>query len=333
MARLAYLEEEELFVQSALQRIERAKSRGKSDVKLSQEQLMALERRKKRMEKEEAERRKKRESGPGSDRKKRKEIKVAVPVAQFESIPRKQRTGRDQRSTERSSSRRPLGEDLPDGLYRPGYPPVGWFPPPPAPRSRPRAETSVSQRLPNRMPDRQESSPIGREHGPRHSTLVNSRYASGSLDRSRGQNLSSSALDRYRMDPFYFRTEAVNGPPFPPGSSRRHASGPETGYPSRHDSLAFTGSPMGRSQHRFRQPTPDDETSEEDSETSEESISDGLGNGVKVREQSRSRAPRAIPEVSPERTRTPIKKKPVPGSLDLRRKTASSDKGGRKKKK
>ncbi|KAK5990343.1 hypothetical protein PT974_08610 [Cladobotryum mycophilum] len=104
---------EEALVQSALLRISRAQARGRTDVKLNQDEIAALERRRQRMEEEER-----------RQRKKRKEQRVAVPLSQFESFTRRTRI-----------SRQGSGDEPPEPPVHQTIPPMGYFPPPAGSRS------------------------------------------------------------------------------------------------------------------------------------------------------------------------------------------------------
>jgi hypothetical protein len=118
-------------------RIRRAQERGRTDVKLSKEELAAYQRRLQRLEDEE--------------RRQRREQRVAIPISQLDPGSR-----RRQSSIVDSPQRQPspeLGEER-----QLGYPPMGYFPPPSS-RPRPRSGTTSSSRPPSRAPaDRDPSS-------------------------------------------------------------------------------------------------------------------------------------------------------------------------------
>ncbi|UKZ77169.1 hypothetical protein TrVFT333_004888 [Trichoderma virens FT-333] len=90
-------EREEALVQKALYRIEKAQAKGRTDVRLSKEEVAALERRQRRMEEEERRNRRRRQE------------RVAIPLAQFESMARL--SGSRQASGSGSLSRQPSGSD------------------------------------------------------------------------------------------------------------------------------------------------------------------------------------------------------------------------------
>ncbi|KAK4132351.1 hypothetical protein BT67DRAFT_385817 [Trichocladium antarcticum] len=117
-------------------RIRRAQERGRTDVKLSKEELAAYQRRLQRLEDDE--------------RRQGREKRVAIPIAQLDPGLR-----RRQSSIVDSPPRQPSPELGEERLA--GYPPMGYFPPPSS-RSRPHSRT-VSSRPPSRAPaDRDPSS-------------------------------------------------------------------------------------------------------------------------------------------------------------------------------
>ncbi|SPN96823.1 uncharacterized protein DNG_00343 [Cephalotrichum gorgonifer] len=117
---LSPMERDEVLVQSALRHIQRAQERGRTDVRLTEEELGAMDRRRKRMEEEAARK---------AARRRARSQRIAVPLSQLES-PRKKRIP----STQDLAS---LDEE------HAAYPPMGYFPPP---SSRPRSGTTGSQR-------------------------------------------------------------------------------------------------------------------------------------------------------------------------------------------
>ncbi|POR32074.1 Prenylated Rab acceptor 1 [Tolypocladium paradoxum] len=340
-APLAIRDREEALVQSALHRISRARAKGKADVKLSKEELAALERRRKRIQEEEE--RKKRGSGSGSDRKKKKEQRIAVPLSHLEPVSRKKRTAAQAHPPRQDSlPRHASAGGVLEGQQRQGYPPMGYFPPPSASRSRPRSGTA-SSRPPSRARDERGSSPFQYEYVP-HPSAAN-RHVSDSVARlrsSRGSprdEASSSLGSRANLDPFMYQTEGPRAA-YPAGAaaaSRRHVSGPaEMAYNTHRGTQAPA---VSRSHQGSRRQSYGDETSEDEGVTSEESTSDDRGNGAQIGEPARepAREPVREPvrepsgrgrdvgivvEVSPERrpeppkkkSSSPVKKKPVSGS-------------------
>ena len=321
LARLSPRQKEDLMVQSAMQRIQRAQERGRTDVRLNKEELAALERRRKRLQ-EEAEK-KKRKSG--SERKKKKENRVSIPLSQLDPGPRKPSKSSQQR--QESVPRQASASNLPDVADNQGYPPMGYFPPPSGPRSRPRSSTSASQRPPSRMSG---ADPFEYDYNQRPS----SRHVSDGVARPRssrgyyGEEGTSGPGGR-QLDPFQFQTAGPRAP-YPTGAAaapRRHGSGPPEGMPT---SRRGTPTPApSRSLRSSRRPSPDEETSEEDSESSEESTSDDLGNGAQIRPPVRGRPAAIVVEESPERQPEPPKKKSS-GSSPVKRKPTGG--GGKKKK-
>ncbi|KAK4248181.1 PRA1 family protein-domain-containing protein [Corynascus novoguineensis] len=106
--------EEEALADAAMARIRRAQARGKQDVKLSKEELAAYQRRLQRMEDEE--------------RRQRREHRVAIPISQLDPGFRQKRPSVGDDSPPQQPSPDP-------GVERHAtYPPMGYFPPPSAPR-------------------------------------------------------------------------------------------------------------------------------------------------------------------------------------------------------
>lgn len=291
-------EMEDFLVQSAMMRIERAQARGRSDVNLSKEELAALERRRERLE-EEAERR---------ERKKRRQQRVAVPLSHLEPVSRKKRSGQVSELSSQLSSRQPSASDLSEVQERQGYPPMGYFPPPSASRTRTRAVTSASQRPTSRASDRESS--FNFEYVQRPSTASNRHVSEG---------------NRNAPDPFQFQTEGPSHTLRSSGStssSRRQASGPEVAYVTRRRAEANRSS-LGRSVY--------DETSEDGSVVSEqERSSDDYGNGARIRELPRSEI---VVEAPPELEHEPPKKKSSESLPPKRKSVVSTTRGGRRKKK
>ncbi|KAK2599008.1 hypothetical protein QQS21_005542 [Conoideocrella luteorostrata] len=311
-------EREEVLLRSALQLISRAQANGDTNVHLNKQELEAYGRYLKRMEEEErARQKKKRNSGSGNDKKKRaKEQRMAVPLTQLAPTSRKKKSSPSSSAElpprQDSLPRQRASNDLPpDGRDRQGYPPMGYFPPPSASRTRPRAGTTTSQR------------PSGRAH---NEYEYASRPSSASRPRSsRGspRDEASTISSRSHIDPFQFQTAGPRAP-FPAGAavaSRRHVSGPEIMYEQRRGTVTPAAA---RSRHGSRRASYEEYTSDEGNATSEESTSDDRANGAQIREparQSRGRGRNAVlvVEESPERTKSkkksssPVKRKQVGG--------------------
>ncbi|EFQ31325.1 uncharacterized protein GLRG_06469 [Colletotrichum graminicola M1.001] len=228
-------ERDEALAQRALARVRRAQERGKLEVNLSKEEMAALERRRKRMEKE----------ARKQERKQRqeKEQRFAIPLSQFEPTSRKRSPTM---TAEDDLPRHPSPGTFAEVQTRGPLPPIGYFPPPNASRTRTRSATSASQRPTHRQP----------------SDMSPASSATSSMSKSRSN-----------VDPFQFQVE---GPQV--AASRRNASGSTDG---RRSSVA---PPVTRSSRALRGPPPPEEDSSEDSseESSEESTSDGTGDGAQI---------------------------------------------------
>ncbi len=136
------MDREDELVESALARIRRAKAKRKQEVELTKDELDALERRRKLMEEEERRRRRD------------KEPRFAVPISHLEPVSRKTRVGGDAVD---DPPRRPMPGAFIEHAAEPGVPPMGYFPPPNASRSRPPSDTVASQRPPSHGSDRDSS--------------------------------------------------------------------------------------------------------------------------------------------------------------------------------
>lgn len=323
LSHLSPEQREEVLVQSAMRRISQAQAAGQANVDLKKDEIEALERRRKRIEEEERAKRKKkkRHSESGSDRKKKsREQRIAVPLTQLAPVSRKKKSSLSS-STEfpprqDSLPRQIAAGDLPpDGRDRQGYPPIGYFPPPSASRSRPRAGTTSSQRPPSRARDEYEYS------SSRPSSANRPRSSRGS-PRDEASMLSSRSS---HLDPFQFQTAGPRVPPHPAGaaaaSSRRHVSNPsDIIYEQRRGMVTPAAA---RSRHGSRRPSYEEDTSEAESSSSEASTSDDRG-GAQIREpvsksRARGRNSTIVVEESPERVKSkkksssPVKRKPVGG--------------------
>ncbi|KAI0100360.1 hypothetical protein GGR51DRAFT_354157 [Nemania sp. FL0031] len=146
----ARAEMENALVQSALARIRKARARGKQDVKLNKGEVAALERRRKRLEAEDAARRR------DTDRKRRKEKeqRIAVPLSHFDSHV-SSRGGPS--TTDDALQRHPLSSTIGHGQGQSG-PPVGYFSPPNASQARPRSSTPSSHHSSSQHTPKQSSS-------------------------------------------------------------------------------------------------------------------------------------------------------------------------------
>ncbi|PON21763.1 prenylated Rab acceptor 1 [Trichoderma gamsii] len=116
---------EAALVEKALYRINKAQAKGRTDVRLSKEEIKALERRQQRMEAEERRNRRRRQE------------RVAIPLSQFGSMAR---LGGSE-SGSNPVSRQPSGSETHDEIS----PQMGYFPPPSGSRSRPKSTHSTSR--------------------------------------------------------------------------------------------------------------------------------------------------------------------------------------------
>jgi len=249
-------ERDEALSQKALARVRRAQERGKLEVNLSKEEMAALERRRKRMEKEarKQERKQRRE----------KEQRFAIPLSQFEPTSRKRSPTM---TAEDDLPRHPSPGTFAEVQTRGPLPPMGYFPPPNASRTRPRSATSTSQRPTSRIMDERGSSPF------RYAYAQGANSQRQPSDMSPASSATSSmSKSRSNVDPFQFQVE---GPHV--AASRRNVSGSTDG---RRPSVA---PPVTRSSRASRGPPTEEDSSEDSSEeNSEESTSDGTGNGAQI---------------------------------------------------
>ncbi|KAM0281027.1 hypothetical protein ACHAQH_003756 [Verticillium albo-atrum] len=342
--------EEEALVQSALARIQRAQDRGKREVKLNKEELAALERRRKRIQEEEAAAaaaaRRANASASGSERKRRKEKekRFAIPLAQLEPAPRK-KGKKSPPVSDDNLPRHPSPANAAETPRREVLPPMGFFPPPSASRTRPRSSTTSSHRSSRAVDDRRGSSPFNPAayaqppSAHRHvSDTVSSRPRSsrGALPPedswtpglSPASSSSSISRSRHSLDPHMFQMESSRAP-YQTGAgatSRRHLAGPAEARRSSGPPAAARG---GRSSRR---PSPD-ETSEAASETSDPDTSDDLGNGVQIVDPPLRRGRRSeivVEEEPADPRREASRGKKSSNSSPVKRKPVAS---GRKKKK
>ncbi|KAF4912465.1 Prenylated Rab acceptor 1 [Colletotrichum viniferum] len=248
---LSPMEREEALVQTALARIRRAQEKGRADVKLNKDEMAALERHKKRMAKEARKQERK--------RRKEKEQRYSIPLSQLQAPIRRRSPTAD--------------DDLPlhpspgtfDAVQNRGaMPPVGYFPPPNASRTRHRSSTSSSQRPPSGGEPRGSS--------PFRYAYVGSRQASDNM--SPASSTSSKSKSKAAVDPFQFQTEGSSAQGI---VARRNVSGSTDG---RRTPTVPATSRVTRS----RAPPPESASSSDSSseESTEESTSDGTGNGAQI---------------------------------------------------
>ncbi|RFU79098.1 prenylated rab acceptor 1 [Trichoderma arundinaceum] len=165
---------EEALVEKALYRINKAQAKGRSDVRLSKEEIKALERRQRRIEAEERRNRRRRQE------------RVAIPLSQFESMARlgasSQRQGSGSGSGSGSLSRQPSGSDALEGEDETS-PQMGYFPPPS--HSRPRPKSGISTSRPTSIHEGVSKDPFQYQTaGPRAPHTAPKRHGSGQSDLS-----------------------------------------------------------------------------------------------------------------------------------------------------
>jgi PRA1 family protein 1 len=304
---IALREKEEALVQAALARIRRAREKGKSEVKLSAEELAALERRRKRMQSKATS--SKARKGNGSERSRRHDRDmVTIPIIQPE--PRRHSDRRREQSPPRTSSGGPgMLVEGPGGVL--SYAPIGHYPPGSSNRNsptRPRSSTSLSQSSRRGTPPPNYVEPY---HSGRHfseeirpASSINSPrlplpHEEGWTPSSRRSSVSSQ---NFTPDPFEYQTSSGPPPPIPSQymqqePRRRNVSGPpQVSYSSvRRSPPVTTTSSTSRMRQSMSASDPyldrrrDDELadSQGSSRSSDDdySGSDDFGNGVSVAER------------------------------------------------
>jgi PRA1 family protein 1 len=330
-AQIAMRDKEEALVESALARIQRAQAKGKDEVKLTREELGALERRRERQQEEEKRR-----------RRREREQRFAIPLSQLAPTSRK-KVGSGDDGRRRSN---PGTSD--EAVDRQGYPPIGFFPPP---NSRPRSGTASrpSSGVASRDRGDRGGSPFNYAYvnqppsNSRHvsDTSARPRSARNSIQRESdlGSHPTASASDPSLhtdrgLDPFQYMTAGPRAP-YHGGAAaaRRHASGPPGG------DAGYRGDPRGPgASAAVRGGGSDDTTSETESENDSESSSDELGHGAPIRPNGASAREaiiveevRRTPDPEPERSRR-SSKKPSASSSPSKRKPVGSGSGNRRRK-
>jgi hypothetical protein len=280
---VALRNKEEALVQSALARIRRAQEKGKREVKLNQDELDALEKRRKRM-RAAATIKERQGSGSGSERERRRRNDrqlVTVPIE-------------DPKGRKKGKARRSDTPPVPPGIIIPGsenitYAPLGYYPPQAGPSrtspSRPRSSTS--QQLRGAPPQYAHQNPRHFSEGARPTSSSSNGSRRILPDEEDWQPSRRSSTSSGPVDPFDYQIDPGHPPPIPQqyAAPRRPIS--EVAYSSvrrsppigqhAYPSLARGSDPSLRRQSSHR-------TDEADSlaSTSEEDDSDELGNGVQV---------------------------------------------------
>ncbi|KAF9879679.1 hypothetical protein CkaCkLH20_02490 [Colletotrichum karsti] len=267
---LSPMEREEALVQTALARIRRAQENGRTDVKLNKEEMAALDRHKKRMEKE-ARKQERR-------RRKERDQRVSIPLAQFGAPMR-----RPTLPSEDDLPRHPSPGTFAETQARDTMPAVGYFPPPSGSRPRQRSGTSSSQRPPSQALRERGSSPFQYAYvGARHTSDPKPSSSRGPTDDGWSPSSSTSSMSRSRagVDPFQFQTEGPRAQSA--AAARRKVSGSTDG---RRTPVVPPTARVTRS--RAPPPEEEEESSEDSSseESTEESTSDGTGNGAQIQPQ------------------------------------------------
>jgi len=306
---IALRDKEEALVQSALARIRRAQAKGKSEVKLNKDELLALENHRKR--KQAAAAQKERRSsgsrgGSDSDRRRRSSTMITVPIAQAGPSKRSSRSRKgDESPPHPPAATQPPGMLVagPDGTLT--YAPIGYYPP-----------STSSRDSPSR--NRPRSATVDKSHGPppplpypygqssRHLSDGNRPMSSGPNSPrfplpheeewrpSSRSSRSSVGSQGHPVDPFEYQISPEAPPPIPKqyqNTGRRNVSAPmevaystvrrsppmPSGYPAQDRASGF-----GRSWENLRSRQETEVPDSQESSSGEDDESDDLGNGVKV---------------------------------------------------
>jgi hypothetical protein len=298
-------DKEEALVQSALARIRRAQAKGKSEVKLNQDELDALERRRKRLQAEA--KKEKKGSGSGTEKKRRSDKNlVTVPIASLDPTSRKKAA-----KHKRSGDLQPPapGPPNPPGMLIPGpdgmmYAPIGYSLSSTSNRNSPtRPRSASSQQVLSHPPP---FYPAGRNLSegmrPTSSSSTGSRRAlPDDAEWMPGSSRRSSVSSQnFAVDPFEYQTSSSRPPAIPeqylPGR-RNVSNSSEIVYSSIRRSLPGGGGHPAAARAPASDPALRHRGSYAD-ESSTEDESDDLGNGVQVfveereteRERERERA-------------------------------------------
>jgi hypothetical protein len=317
---LAYKDKEEALVRSALARIRRAQEKGKTEVKLNQEELDALQRQRRRLQAsgQSTPTNSRKSSGTEKERRRSEQVRVSVPLAAIEGNGKKSSKRRsEQYDIHPPSAANPPGMLVagPDGL---AYAPVGYLPPKKASSnrgspSRPRSSTLQQRGTP---PPQYAYPQLPRQFSdharPNSSSSSSSRRPMpDDIDwiPADSRRSSVSSQTHRHIDPFEYQV-AQESPPLPAqymiqqNSGRRYFSGPaDVQYSSVRRNPAMASSsylPQTRSSSdpRMRRRGYEDVYAEDSSEGDQ---SDDLGNGVQVfveeepeREKEREKPKQAV---------------------------------------
>jgi hypothetical protein len=310
---VALRDKEEALVQSALARIRRAQEKGKREVKLNQDELDALERRRKRMQSAATSKtiEGSGSSGSGSERRRRSDRNlISVPITAAAAEPSGRKRGKSRRSEEVSAH--PAAAINPPGMLISGpdgltYAPLGYYPPQ-AGSSRntpPRPRSATPQQLRAGPP------PQYAHQGSNRHFSEGTRPASSSSTSSRrflpdeegwvpNSRRSSGSSQSHGVDPFDYQVSSEQPPPIPEQymQGRRIVSGPpEVSYSSvRRNPPGYSAAARGPSDPSLRKRSSykDELGDSQDSSSEEEDESDELGNGVQVFVEEREKE-RTVP--------------------------------------
>ncbi|KAH8602728.1 hypothetical protein B0O99DRAFT_604066 [Bisporella sp. PMI_857] len=310
---IALRDKEEALVQSALARIRRAQEKGKRDVKLNQDEIDALEKRRKRMQAAATTRGKGNGSGSGSER--RRTERKRVPIPSLEPISRRQGKTRKELTPPPSGGAPPgLLMAGPDGSTT--YAPLGYHPSQSTTvhNSPSRPRSSASQKHRSTPPPQYPPYPHGslRHHSdgarPNSSSSTSSRRPLPDEEGWIPTNSRRSSVASH-VDPFEYQTSSERLPAIPPQymQGRRNVSGPpDIAYSSVRRTPpippgGYSSSTRGASDPTIRRRSSRRDDIDELAPSSDDDESDDLGNGVQV-----------YIEEEPERAK-PISRKPVGG--------------------
>lgn len=315
---IALRDKEEALVQSALARIRRAQEKGKQQVKLNQDELDALEKRRKRMQAAATTKNRKGSgSGSGSERRRRSDRQlVALPPAE----PRSRKRGKPSKSGDVT----PPAGAAPPGMLISGtdgltYASLGYYPQQAGVnrKSPTRPRSAASQQLPRAPPQyayQQGTSSRHYSEGARPTSSSSSGSRRPLPDEEDWHPVHSrrSSVSSGPVDPFEYQVDPGHPPPIPQYymQGRRNVSGPpEVAYSSLHRSPppgpAYPSMARGSSDPSLRRKSSrhDEVESLGSNSDDDEDVSDDLGNGVQVFVEDDRR---------PERERV-VTRKPVGG--------------------
>ena len=234
---------EEALVQSALARIRRAQEKGKREVKLNQDELDALEKRRKRMQAVATATKEQKGSassgGSGNERRRRSDRHlVTVPIGEPTGRKRGKSMRREEAPPHPPVAANPPGMLVagPDGLT---YAPLSYYPPQAGSNrnspTRPRSATSQQLRGPPPQLNYQQGSNRHFSEGTRpvSSSSNSSKRPLPDEEDWAPSRRSSGSSQSHGVDPFEFQVSSDTPPPIPQQyrqsgeqSSRRNVSGP-----------------------------------------------------------------------------------------------------------